>query len=313
MRGSNIELDRNLYLLAFSILVRNWQPYAVAALLLLTANASVGFVDAPLVLAALRTAIFILVSYSAYRYLLTDGAASGWQSLLASTTRPPWRYAGVMLIVLSPILLLGIAWTVNGSGGGPSSLGDVVFGFLMVILYASFYVLLGTALPASAERDEMSLREGFARGRRNYGAIGRSLVLGVWVFRAASVLVMMVLAHLGVTTDFASPGSGQLNLPAVGPMLLFNLSHIFAELLTAVVLVRAYRKYPAIGFAVAGSGQRQSRSVPPRTRSPRGNRDQPRISQASQPPRELIASVPRIRPAAGPARSKAGAAATRPP
>jgi hypothetical protein len=241
-----IDIDDNLFMVAFSVFRRNWMPCMAAVFLLLAANASVGFVSEPLAFAVLRALILMIAGYSAYRCLVTGGAVAGWRAVPAAEGRIPWRYAGVMLIILSPILVLGIVWTAPGSADGPSGFGEIVLGVALVVVYAALYVLLGTALPAVAEHGEAALADAFERGRRNYRAIGRSLVLGVWLFRAGSVLVMIGLSQAGVTTDFSAPGGGAFNVAAVGPMLLFNASHVFAECLNAVVLVRAYRRIPVV-------------------------------------------------------------------
>ncbi len=246
MNDRNINLDRNLFLIAFSVARWNWKPCAVAVLLLLATNAIMGFVDAPIALAVLRALILMIVGYCAYRSLLSDGGVSGWRAVATVEGRFPWRYAAMMLIILSPVLVLGIVWNAPGTGVGPSSLGEIVFGVVMVVIYAALYILVGTALPAIAERGKVSLVEAFERGRRNYRAIGRALVFGAWLFRVGSLLFMIVLNYLGVTTDFFSLDTGAFNAAAFGPMLLFMCSHVFAECLTAIVLVRAYRRFPVM-------------------------------------------------------------------
>ncbi len=244
MNNRNIDLDRNLFLIAFSVIRWNWMPCAVAALLLLASNASMGFVDAPIALAVLRALVLMIVGYCAYRFLLSDGGVSGWRAIATAEGRFPWRYAAMMLIILSPVLVLGIVWNAPGTGMGPSSLGEIAFGVVMVVIYAALYILVGTALPTIVEHGEISLIEAFERGRRNYLAIGRALVFGVWLFRAGSLLFMIVLVYLGVNTDFFTPDTGAFNAAAFGPMLLFMCSHVFAECLNAIVLVRAYRRFP---------------------------------------------------------------------
>ncbi len=105
---------------------------------------------------------------------------------------------------------------------------------------------LTTTIGRLRSRGEVSLIEAFERGRRNYRAIGRALVFGAWLFRVGSLLFMIMLYYLGVTTDFSAPGAGAFNAAAFGPMLLFMCSHVFAECLTAIVLVRAYRRFPVM-------------------------------------------------------------------
>jgi hypothetical protein len=113
-----------------------------------------------------------------------------------------------------------------------------------VVAYASLYVLLGTALPEVAERGEVALPEAFQRGRANYRAIAKALVFGVWLFRAGSVLLMIGLSLAGVTVDLFGGPTGAFQPAGLVPALLFTSSHVFGEVLTAIVLVRAYRRFP---------------------------------------------------------------------
>jgi len=246
MNDRNIDLDRNLFLIAFSVVRWNWMPCAVVTLLLLASNVSMGFVDAPIALAVLRALLLMIIGYCAYRFLLSDGGVSGWRAIATAEGRFPWRYAAMKLIILSPVLVLGIVWTAPGTGVGPSSLGEIVFGVAMVVIYAALYILVGTALPAIVERREVSLIEAFERGRRNYRAIGRAMVFGPWLFGASTVAVMIALSFMGVTTDLFNAATDVFQPAALGPMLIFKASHVFAECLTAIVLVRAYRRFPVM-------------------------------------------------------------------
>ena len=240
-----IDIDRKLFPLAFSVMRRNWLPCGAAAVLLLVANIGEGYLRAPLAFATLRALIIMIVGFSAYRLLLTGGAVSGWRAIGDANGRIPWRYAGVMLMILSPILILGIVWTAPGTGAGPSSLGEIGFGVVMVVVYASAYVLLGTALPEVAERGEVSLSEAIGRGRANYRAIAKSLVLGAWLFRAGTVAILISASLLGLNVDLFHANSPVLHTEALVPMLMFTTGHVFAEVLTAIILVRAYRRFPA--------------------------------------------------------------------
>jgi len=253
MKSRMIEIDDNVFLVAFSIVWRNRMPFAAAASILLATNAGHDFIDMPVAVAVLRALILMIVGYSAYRCLLSGGTIAGWQAVSAPNGRIPWRYAGVSLIILSPILFLGIVWTAPGTGIGPSGWGEMGLGVVLVVIYAALYILIGTALPEAAERGDVALGEAFERGRRNYRAIGRALVLRVWLFRAATVLVMITLNLSGVTTDFITPDSGEFDAAATGPMLLFNCSHVFAECLNAIVLARAYRRFPVLSAGTANS------------------------------------------------------------
>lgn len=243
MRRRAIDINENLFLTALAVFRLNWLPYSLAALLLLAANASDGFLAAPLAFAVVRALILMIIGYAAYRCLLSGGAVSGWQAV-SERGRIPWRYAGVMLIILSPIMVLGVLWIEPGKGASPDTLGQIGMGLALIVVYAMLYVLLGTALPAVVERGDAALGEAIARGRRNYAAIGRTLTIGVWLFRSGSMLALIGMNAAGVKTDFFD-ASGAFQAAAVGPMLLFNCSHIFAECLNAIVLLRAYRRYPA--------------------------------------------------------------------
>ncbi len=115
-----------------------------------------------------------------------------------------------------------------------------------MIVYGAGYILLGTALPEVVERGDVSLYAAITRGLRHYREIGRALVFGPWLFRAGSMLFMIVLAKQGVKTDLFTYGyQGQFQPAALGPMLFFSGCYVFAEVLTAIVLVRAFKRFPA--------------------------------------------------------------------
>jgi hypothetical protein len=208
-------------------------------------NLSQGYLTAPLAFVTVRALVLMFIGYSAYRLLLTGGRVAGLRAMGTGDGRPPWRYAGVMLIVLTPILILGIAWSAPGSGIGPGNLGQIVLGLVMVVAYASIYVLLGTALPEVVERGDVVFADAFQRGRNHYREIAMSMLVGVWLFRAGSASLLVGAGLLGFPLDLFTPDTGAFQPIALVPMLLFTASHVFAEVLTAVVMVRAYRRYPA--------------------------------------------------------------------
>ena len=244
MTNNKINLDRNIFAIAISVMRCNWLPCGGAAVLLLLLNIGQGFLPAPLAFAALRALIIMIVGFSVYRTLLSGGSVSGWRALGTDDGRIPWRYAGVMLMILSPILVLGIVWTAPGSSVGPSSLSQIVFGVVMVVAYASAYVLLGTALPEVAERGDVALSDSLERGRKNYRKIAKAMIMGAWLFRAGTVAALIGASLMGVTVDLFDYHTGAFQPAAVAPMLMFTTGHVFAEVLTAIVLVRVYRRYP---------------------------------------------------------------------
>ncbi len=242
-KNEQIDLERNLYALGLSVVRANWLPAMLATLLLLGSYVGSGYVDAALPFVVIRSLLIMIIGFSIYRVLLSHGRIAGLRALATDEGRIGWRYVGVMLIILSPILFLGIVWTAPGTGVGPSSVAELGLGLLMVIAYGAGYILLGTALPEVVERGDVSLTDSITRGRQNYRAIGRALVFGPWLFRAGSMLFMIVLAESGVTTDLFGR-DGEFRPLALGPMLFFSACYVFAEVLTAIVLVRAYRRFP---------------------------------------------------------------------
>jgi hypothetical protein len=233
--NKNFDLDRGLLPLAFTVFRANLLPCGLGALLLLGSYVGAGFLIAPLAYAALRSLIIMIVGYSAYRTLSSGGRVTGIRAVGTSTGRVPWRYAGIMLLILSPILLLGIIWTAPGSGAGPDSFAEMAL---------VLYVLFGTALPEVAERGEVSLAEAFERGRSNYRVIAKAMVIGPWLFRAGSMLALILLNLVGVEVDLFQHQTGAFQMVALAPMLFFSTCYIFGEVLTAIVLVRAYRRFP---------------------------------------------------------------------
>ena len=244
MKKPKIDLDRGLFALAVSVLRCGWLPCGTAAMLLLATKVGEGYLHAPLAFAVLRALIIMIVGYSACRALLSGGTVSGWRAVATEEGRIPWRYTGVMLMILTPILLLGIVWTAPGTGVGPSNLNQIVFGVVMVVFYASAYVLLGTALPEIADRGKVALSRSIERGRSNYRVIAMAMTFGPWVFRAATVAILISASMMGITVDLFNGRTGVFQPEALGPMLLFTTGVVFAEVMTAIVMVRAYRRYP---------------------------------------------------------------------
>jgi hypothetical protein len=240
--SNRFDLDRGMFPLAFSVFRANLFPCMTAAVLLLAANAGQGYLPATLAFAVVRALIIMIIGYSAYRTLLTAGRVQGWRAVSTRDGRVPWRYAGVMLMILWPMLVLGIVLTSPGNDIGAGGIPGLVMMGVMVIAYTVAYVLLGTALPEVAERGEVALSEAIERGRANYKAIARSMVLGPWLFRALSMAAMIGLNLAGVTTDLFGSQMGLFQPAALAPMLMFTTCHVFAEVLTAIVMVRAYRR-----------------------------------------------------------------------
>jgi len=245
MNNTKIDLNRGLFAIAFSVFRHNWLPCGIAALLLLASNVGEGYLHALMPFVVLRSLIIMILGYSVYRTLLSGGRLCGLRAVATDEGRVPWRYSGVMLMILTPILVLGITWTAPGGSAAPSNLNAIVFALVMVILYATGYVLLGTALPEIAERGDVSLRRAIGRGRANFRRISRAMVLGPWIFRVGTILMMVVMALMGVTIDLFDGRGGAFQPAALAPMLLFTTCLVFAEVLTAIVLARAYRRLSA--------------------------------------------------------------------
>lgn len=244
--SDRVDIDGNLYAVTWRVTRGNLGPCAAATVLLAATDVGAAFIEAPLAFAVLRALILIIVGYAAYRMLLTGGAVCGWRAASTPDGRIPWRYAGIMVIILGPILLLGVVWSAPGSSMGPTGLAETVLGVGMVVTYATLYILFGTALPEVAERGSVALRDAFDRGRSHYRRIGRALALGPWVFRAAAMLVIMLFSLAGFEVDPISAQGRAFQPAGLAPLLAFKGTHVFAEVMTAVVLTRAYRRYRAV-------------------------------------------------------------------
>ncbi len=243
--STRLDPEGRLYPVAFTLLRLNFGPSAAAALLLLATNIGAGYLDAPLAFIVLRALVIMIVGYAAYRTLTSGGRTYGWRAVATADGHIPWRYAGVMLMILSPILILGIVWNAPGGRIGPDSLGEIGFGLVMILLYAALYVLLGTALPEVAATGHASLGEAITRGRAHYREIAQMLVIGPWLFRAGALLILIAMALAGVTVDLFGP-HGELRPAAFAPTLFLTSAHVFAEILTAVVLTRAWRRWSQV-------------------------------------------------------------------
>lgn len=244
-RARAIDPEAPLYLAALAVLRANFGPCATVALLLLGANIGAAYLDAPLAFAVARALVIMIIGYSAYRTLTTNGAVRGWRAVATPEGRVPWRYAGIMLTILAPVLILGIVWNAPGGHIGPDSVGEIGFGLVMILLYGALYVLLGTALPAVAATGHADLAETLARGRADYREIGRALVFGPWLFRAGALLVVVVMALAGIPVD-AVDIHGRFEPRGLVPMLFLTSAHVFAEILTAVVLTRMWLRARAV-------------------------------------------------------------------
>ena len=218
-------------------------PCLVGAIVLLAANVGQGFMEKSLPFTVLRALIAMIIGFAAYRTLLSGGGISGWRAVATDEGRVPWRYTGVMLMILSPVLLLGVVWTAPGIHLG---LNEAILGLVLVTGYTAIYVLLGTALPEVAERGDVDLNNALARGQSNYRHIAMAMMLGPLLFRSGTMALLIIAAMSGVTVDLFNADGGSFYPAALLPMFLFTCCHVTAEIMTAVVLVRAYRRYPVV-------------------------------------------------------------------
>ena len=160
-------------------------------------------------------------------------------------------------MILTPILILGIVLTAPGTGVGLNSLTEikflVVLGVVLVLAYSIVYVLLGTALPEIAERGKATLGEAFERGRSNFRVIAKALVFGPWVFGAGTMAAIFLAVREGVMVDLFNASTGAFQPAGLRQMLLLTSSIVFLEVLIAIVMVRAYRRYPVVSADVAAT------------------------------------------------------------
>lgn len=249
MKSRDINPDGSLFAVTLAVLRCNWKPCLAAVLVLLGAGIGQHYLVEPLPFTVIRALVLMIIGYSAYRAVLSGGEIAGWRAVATDDGRIPWRYAGVMLMILSPVLLMGIIWTAPDAARGPAGLEEVGLGLVLVLMYTAAYVLLGTALPEIAERGDVSLTTSIVRGRTYYRRIATALVLGPWIFRACTLAVLIAAGLAGFTVDLFDTATGAFQPAALMPTLVLTGGHVFAEVLTAVVLVRAYRRYPVVAAA----------------------------------------------------------------
>ena len=259
MSTTTLDPDNGLFPSAFATVRATWQPFVAATFLMVIADLAQDFLPSPLPFAAFRALVLIIAGFAAYRALLSRGRIAVWTAAATETGRVPWRYAGIMLIILAPTLFLGVIWTAPGGiadtsgaaashagatiGGVPVILVEIGLAPVLMIAYTVTYVLLGTALPETVERGEAPLRRTVARGWANYRRIALGLMFGPWLFRASMVVIIVMAGLAGFSTDFLNDHTGVIEPWALIPMMIFASGHVFAEVLTAVVLVRAYRRF----------------------------------------------------------------------
>ncbi|HSF94830.1 MAG TPA: hypothetical protein VLA52_07370, partial [Thermohalobaculum sp.] len=191
MKPHPIDPDNGLFPVAFAVMRCIWKPFLLAVAVMLAASAAQGYVHDPLPLTILRALALMIAGHAAYRALLTRGRVAGWRAAATRDGHVPWRYSGVMLMILAPMLLLGLIWTAPASAASepalsPRGLDGIALGMLLMIGYAVGYVLLGTALPEIAERGDAALGRAIARGRAHYRRIATSLMFGPWLFRTST-------------------------------------------------------------------------------------------------------------------------------
>ena len=77
MNERAFDLDRNIWALAATVFRRNWQPFVLAAGLLLAASVGQGYLQVQLPFIVARALILMIAGYAAYRTLLTAGRVRG--------------------------------------------------------------------------------------------------------------------------------------------------------------------------------------------------------------------------------------------
>ena len=75
--------------------------------------------------------------------------------------------------------------------------------------------------------------------------IAKALVFGPWVFGAGTMAAIVFAVWMGVMVELFDGHTGAFQPAGLGQSLLFYSSTVFVQVLTAIVLVRAYRRYPA--------------------------------------------------------------------
>lgn len=235
------KFDQGIYAIAWGGFRKNYAAFAGLAL-------TIAFLDS-LLLAIGRDGfgislfMTIMLNLAAHHILLHDPKDA--QEVIPAPIKgmPIFRFCWwSFLLMLPPSVIAAIL--IVGGGGSP---GAVVFGAVVAIaIFAVTLGLFGTILPEIVLGERADLVAAFARGKRVlWPTIGR-LAIGPGAFWILLVLGQVVLALLGAPSDAYDPETGQVSWIGGVVAILVMIGVIFASILAAAVLCKAYYQGQAV-------------------------------------------------------------------
>ncbi len=239
---ARIDMSRGSWALAPDVVLRNGASFSLVTILLTATHMLQQWDFAPAAIPTIRMMLLIVTGFIAYRTLMSGGDKVGLSALLDAPRGDVTRFAGVMLIILAPIVVLGLCLKIPALSAMLPPGGLIPFMMLMVVTYGALMILLGTALPATAARGDATLRSAIRRGRAGYREIGRAMVFGPWLFSVLYSLALLSTQALGLPAMVGPGDSGWMVAVWLIAQLLSSAGHVFAAAMTAVVLSRAYQK-----------------------------------------------------------------------
>lgn len=239
--GIPASLERGIWATAFGAVRRNLAVCLLVAVLLTAAHLVQYWGHGGGVLPPLRAVLLIFAGYVCHRTLVTGGETWGFAAATGPGFRRAARFAGVQLMILVPILVLGLCLTIPEVRAVLPGVSFLPFMVAMIVLYGIGLVLLGTALPEIAATGEVDFGRAVASGRRDYRAIARGMVWGPWIFGAGHTLVMLGAEKMGLPKIVSEPDAGAI-LVWLAARLAESGGHVLAEALRAAVLVAAWHR-----------------------------------------------------------------------
>ncbi|WP_342078511.1 hypothetical protein [Yoonia sp. SS1-5] len=148
------------------------------------------------------------------------------------------------MIVPAAAMLVAIAMGILDLGWFPSDPNVMVISIMGLILGAFVLTLLffGTALPAAASADQWGPPTSLSRGIKTWKYVLGGLLVGQVLFTACLVLIIFGLASFGLQIGSGLTGTGGINFVDAALGLVFSTAIVFGNVLTVVVLCRAYER-----------------------------------------------------------------------
>lgn len=227
-----------MYGLAFSTLRTNPAPFAVIVFvvvvleMLMTANGVVSLVFAGLSMLYAHRIIQLGETYGWSDPLSTTGKDGSKIPIVGYLLRFLVFFVALMLFLAASFMVLNASGMLDPN----AFLSEIEYAMWGVLLgvpaFACAFALIGTVLPACAERGDTSLRAALARGRKTFGRTLLNLTIGPVVM---SVLAFAIMGQIGWLLGSLGGFIVQIVFHTTATILM-----IIPALLTASALSQAY-------------------------------------------------------------------------